>query len=52
METILVTGGAGFTGSHPCRCLLRDGYHVISVGNFDSFCDLKHKNGECGGNGE
>ncbi|QGZ60812.1 UDP-glucose 4-epimerase GalE [Paraburkholderia acidisoli] len=31
--TILVTGGAGFIGSHTCVELLNDGYDVIAVDN-------------------
>ena len=32
----LVTGGAGFLGSHLCERLLRDGYSVICVDNYYS----------------
>jgi UDP-glucuronate 4-epimerase len=46
MSTILVTGGAGFIGSHLCGRLLREGYTVICLDNFDSFYDpnIKIKN--------
>lgn len=33
METVLVTGGAGFIGSHLCKSLLDDGYKVICIDN-------------------
>jgi dTDP-glucose 4,6-dehydratase/UDP-glucuronate decarboxylase len=33
MQKVLVTGGAGFIGSHLCRSLLEDGYEVICVDN-------------------
>ena len=34
MKRILVTGGAGFVGSHLCERLLNDGHDVISLDNY------------------
>ncbi|MGB1557532.1 MAG: GDP-mannose 4,6-dehydratase, partial [Oceanococcaceae bacterium] len=34
MKRILVTGGAGFIGSHLCERLLAEGHEVICVDNF------------------
>ena len=36
MSTAVVTGGAGFLGSHLCDRLLADGYRVICVDNLDT----------------
>lgn len=34
MKRILVTGGAGFIGSHLCERLIRDGHEVVCLDNF------------------
>lgn len=46
MSRILVTGAAGFIGSHVCEALLRRGDTVIGLDNFDDFYDpaIKHRN--------
>ena len=46
MQTILVTGCAGFIGSHVCEQLLDLGHKVIGIDNFDDFYsrELKEKN--------
>ncbi len=36
MRTAVVTGGAGFLGSHLCDSLLGDGYRVICIDNLDT----------------
>jgi dTDP-glucose 4,6-dehydratase len=44
MPTAVVTGGAGFLGSHLCDSLLDDGYRVVCVDNLDtgSLQNLEH----------
>ena len=38
-RTVLVTGGAGFIGSHVAEALLRRGERVVILDNFDPFYD-------------
>lgn len=42
----MVTGAAGFIGSHLCERLLRDGHHVWGLDNFDPFYEtaIKRRN--------
>jgi UDP-glucuronate 4-epimerase len=46
MNTVLVTGGAGFIGSHLCERLLARGVRVLAVDNFDPFYEesIKRRN--------
>ena len=43
METILVTGAAGFIGSHMCDALLEKNCRVIGVDDFNDYYDPKRK---------
>ncbi len=46
MSEILVTGGAGFIGSHVCDKLLVDGNHVVCVDNLNEYysSEIKKEN--------
>jgi dTDP-glucose 4,6-dehydratase len=48
MSTCIVTGGAGFLGSHLCDHLLADGQRVICIDNLDtgSLQNVEHIRGE------
>jgi UDP-glucuronate 4-epimerase len=45
-EKVLVTGGAGFIGSHLCEALLANGAELIVIDDFNDFYDpaIKRKN--------
>ena len=40
---ILITGAAGFIGSHTCESLIKNGNSIIGVDNFDSFYSYRLK---------
>jgi UDP-glucuronate 4-epimerase len=40
---ILITGGAGFIGSHLCECLLSKHHQIYCLDNFDNFYDPQAK---------
>ncbi len=43
---VIVTGGAGFIGSHLCESLIRDGHACVGLDNFDPFYprEIKEEN--------
>jgi UDP-glucuronate 4-epimerase len=42
-NTCIVTGGAGFIGSHTCEALLKEGRDVICIDNFSDYYDVAYK---------
>ena len=43
--SVLVTGGAGFIGSHLCERLLADAFEAVSLDSYDDFYDPAIKRG-------
>lgn len=48
-EKILVTGGAGFIGSHLCEALLAEGAELVVIDDFNDFYDPAIKRGNIAG---
>lgn len=44
-QLVLVTGGAGFIGSHLCERLVKEGYRVLSLDNYSTGSELNHVDG-------
>ncbi len=44
-KTVVVTGGAGFIGSHLCERLAKDGHRVISLDNYFTGSESNHVEG-------
>ncbi len=44
-KLIVVTGGAGFVGSHLCERLVKEGYKVISLDNYFTGSEANHVEG-------
>ena len=44
MKKILITGGAGFLGSHLCDRFIKEGYYVIAMDNLitGSMSNIEH----------
>jgi dTDP-glucose 4,6-dehydratase len=43
-ERVLITGGAGFLGSHLCDRFIKEGFHVIAMDNLitGDICNIEH----------
>jgi UDP-glucuronate 4-epimerase len=44
-KRVLISGGAGFIGSHLCQRLISEGHTVVCLDNFDAFYDPAIKRG-------
>jgi len=43
VQTVLVTGAAGFIGYHLCQKLLEEGFHVVGIDNLSDYYDVTLK---------
>ena len=44
--TVLVTGGAGYIGSHACVALLEDGHDIVVLDNLSNSCQESFEPGQ------
>ena len=44
MDSVLVTGCAGFIGYHLSQSLLKDGINVLGIDNLNDYYDINLKN--------
>ena len=42
-STVLLTGGAGFIGSHTCLALMEAGYDVVVVDDLSNSSEVAHR---------
>lgn len=49
MSRIIISGGAGFIGSHIAESCVEDGYEVVIIDNLDDYysLELKKRNIDC-----
>ncbi|MFX0170789.1 MAG: GDP-mannose 4,6-dehydratase [Candidatus Hodarchaeota archaeon] len=42
-EIVLITGAAGFIGSHTCERMLQEGFYIVGIDNINDYYDVKLK---------
>jgi len=42
-EIVLITGAAGFIGSHTCERMLQEGFFIVGIDNLNDYYDVKLK---------